>query len=75
MSRKVRIILSVILCLVLIGCIVGLRFWTIHLFDQNPEEVSVWCFVGNVLCWVGALGSLLVNIICDFYDDFDAFRY
>ena len=103
MSRKVRIILNVILGLVLIGCIVGLVFWSIHcwelnhnmflkeytaqmdkfgyykedikLLDQHLEEVRfVWCLVGNVLCWVGVLVSLLVNIICGFCDDFDAFR-
>ena len=74
MSRKVRIILSVISCLVLIGCIVGLRSWTIHLFDQNPEEVSVWCFVGNVLCWVGVSSGLLVDIIWGFCKDFITFR-
>ena len=104
MSRKVRIILNVILGLVLIGCIVGLVFWSIHcyelnhniflkefnaqmdkygyykedikLLDQHLEEVRyVWCLVGNVFCWIGALGSVLVNIICGFCDDFDAFRY
>ena len=104
MNRKVRIILSVILCLVLIGCIVGLVFWSIHcwelnynmflkeynaqmdkfgyykedikLLDQNLEEVRfVWCLVGNVLCWVGAIVSLLVNIVWGICDDFDAFRY
>ena len=104
MSRKVRIILNVILGLVLIGCIVGLVFWSIHcyelnhnmflkefnaqmdkygyykedikLLDQHLEEVRfVWCLVGNVFCWVGALVSILVNIICGICDDFDAFRY
>ena len=104
MSRKVRIILNVILGLVLIGCIVGLVFWSIHcwelnhniflkefnaqmdkygyykedikLLDQQIEEVRyVWCLVGNVLCWVGALVSVVVNIICGFADDFDAFRH
>ena len=74
MSKKVRIILNVILGLVLIGCIVGLRSWTIHLFDQNPEEVSVWCFVGNVLCWVGVLSGLMVDIIWGFCKDFITFR-
>lgn len=104
MGRKVRIILNVILGLVLIGCIVGLVFWSIHcwelnhtmflkefnaqmdkygyykedikLFDQQLEEVRfVWCLVGNVLCWVGVFGVILGNIICGFFDDFDAFRY
>ena len=104
MSRKVRIILNVILGLVLIGCIVGLVFWSIHcwelnhnmflkefnaqmdkygyykedikLLDQHLEEVRyVWCLVGNVFCWVGALGSVVINIVCGFCDDFDAFRY
>lgn len=104
MSRKVRIILNVILGLVLIGCIVGLVFWSIHcwelnnniflkefnaqmdkygyyredikLLDQHLEESRyTWCLVGNVFCWVGALVSVLVNIICGFCDDFDAFRY
>ena len=104
MSRKVRIILNVILGLVLIGCIVGLVFWSIHcwelnhniflkefnaqmdkygyykedikLLDQQIEETRyVWCLVGNVLCWGGALVSVLVNIICGFAYDFDVFRY
>lgn len=35
MSRKVRIILNVILGLVLIGCIVGLAFWSIHCWELN----------------------------------------
>lgn len=104
MSRKVRIILNVILGLVLIGCIVGLVFWSIHcwelnhsiflkefnaqidkygyykedikLFDQQLEEVRYfWCTLGNVLCWVGALVSILVNIVWGFCNHFDAFRY
>ena len=104
MSRKVRIILNVILGLVLIGCIVGLVFWSIHcwelnhniflkefnaqmdkygyykedikLLDQHLEEVRyAWCLVGNVFCWVGALVSVVVNLICGFCDDFDAFRH
>ena len=104
MSKKVRIILNVILGLVLIGCIVGLVFWSIHcwelnhniflkefnaqmdkygyykedikLLDQHLEEVRyTWCVVGNVFCWVGALGSVVVNIVCGFCDDFDAFRH
>ena len=104
MSKKVRIILNVILGLVLIGGIVGLVFWSIHcwelnhniflkefnaqmdkygyykedikLLDQQIEETRyVWCLVGNVFCWAGALVSVLVNIICGFCDDFDAFRY
>ena len=104
MSRKVRIILNVILGLVLIGCIVGLVFWSIHcwelnhnmflkefnaqmdkygyykedikLFDQHLEEVRYfWCTLGNVLCWIGALVSVLVNIVWGFCNHFDAFRY
>ena len=35
MSKKVRIILNVILGLVLIGCIVGLVFWSIHCWELN----------------------------------------
>lgn len=104
MSRKVRIILNVILGLVLIGCIVGLVFWSIHcwelnhnmflkefnaqmdkygyykedikLFDQHLEEVRYfWCTLGNVLCWVGVLVSVLVNIVWGFCNHFDAFRH
>ena len=104
MSRKVRIILNVILGLVLIGCIVGLVFWSIHcwelnhniflkefnaqmdkygyykedikLFDQHLEEVRYfWCTLGNVLCWLGALGSVVANIIWGFCNHFDAFRH
>ena len=104
MSKKVRIILNVILGLVLMGCIVGLVFWSIHcyelnhniflkefnaqmdkygyykedikLLDQHLEEVRyVWCLVGNVFCWVGALVSVVINIVCGFCDDFDAFRH
>ena len=104
MSRKVRIILNVILGLVLIGCIVGLVFWSIHcwelnhniflkefnaqmdkygyykedikLLDQQLEETRyVWCLAGNVLCWVGALGSVMVNIVWGFCNHFDASRY
>ena len=35
MSKKVRIILNVILGLVLMGCIVGLVFWSIHCWELN----------------------------------------
>lgn len=35
MSTKVRIILNVILGLVLIGCIVGLVFWSIHCWELS----------------------------------------
>lgn len=35
MNKKVRIILNVILGLVLVGCIVGLVFWSIHCWELN----------------------------------------
>ena len=35
MSKKVRIILNVILGLVLVGCIVGLVFWSIHCWELD----------------------------------------
>ena len=35
MSRKVRIILNIVLGLVLIGCIVGLVFWSIYCWELN----------------------------------------
>ena len=48
----------------------------IKLLDQQIEETRyVWCLVGNVFCWVGALSSVVINIVCGFCDDFDAFRH
>lgn len=35
MSKRVRIILNVVLGLVLVGCIVGLVFWSIHCWELN----------------------------------------
>ena len=35
MSKKTRIILNVILGLILIGCIVGLVFWSIHCWELD----------------------------------------
>ena len=35
MSKKARIILNVILGLVLVGCIVGLVFWSIHCWELD----------------------------------------
>ena len=35
MSKKTRIILNVVLGLILIGCIVGLVFWSIHCWELN----------------------------------------
>ena len=35
MSKKTRIILNIVLGLVLIGCIVGLVFWSIHCWELD----------------------------------------
>ena len=35
MSKKTRIILNVVLGLILIGCIVGLVFWSIHCWELD----------------------------------------
>lgn len=35
MSKKVRIILNVALGLVLVGCVVGLVFWSIHCWELS----------------------------------------
>ena len=35
MSKKTRIILNIVLGLVLIGCIIGLVFWSIHCWELD----------------------------------------